>query len=233
MVFAIHWHESAKRIALKQVYYQGWNRSPAQVGCMGHPFLIGIILSVQFSSVTQSCLTLWDPMDCSTGSFFNRNQYPPKKSMVKFGILKGHQENKGAITMIQRVVELDGDKSGGVFIWEKVFYVSVIHGVSLNSENENIKWFWRFPNHICTNVCVHICTFMMSMFTKVCISWCPVDIIFWEEIPFLDYLWDMIYGLSMGIPGGSVGTESAFIAGDLGSIPGSGRSPGEGNGNTL
>ena len=36
--------------------------------------------------------------------------------MVKFGILKGHQENKGATTMIQRVVELDGDKSGGVFI---------------------------------------------------------------------------------------------------------------------
>ena len=24
----------AERIALKQVYYQGWNRSPAQVGCM-------------------------------------------------------------------------------------------------------------------------------------------------------------------------------------------------------
>ena len=25
---------SSERIALKQVYYQGWNRSPAQVGCM-------------------------------------------------------------------------------------------------------------------------------------------------------------------------------------------------------
>ena len=24
----------SERIALKQVYYQGWNRSPAQVGCM-------------------------------------------------------------------------------------------------------------------------------------------------------------------------------------------------------
>ena len=34
-----------------------------------------------------------------------------------------------------------------------------------------------------------------------------------------------------GFPGGSDGKESAHSAGDLGSIPGSGRSPGEGNGN--
>ena len=37
----------------------------------------------------------------------------------------------------------------------------------------------------------------------------------------------------MGFPGGSVGKESSFSAGDWGSIPGSGRSPGEGNGNPL
>ena len=34
-------------------------------------------------------------------------------------------------------------------------------------------------------------------------------------------------------PGGSEGKESACNAGDLGLIPGSGRSPGEGNGNPL
>ena len=34
-------------------------------------------------------------------------------------------------------------------------------------------------------------------------------------------------------PGGSDGKESAYKAGDPGSIPGSGRSPGEGNGNPL
>ena len=37
----------------------------------------------------------------------------------------------------------------------------------------------------------------------------------------------------MGFPGGSVDKESARHVGDLGSIPGSGRSPGEGNGNPL
>ena len=37
----------------------------------------------------------------------------------------------------------------------------------------------------------------------------------------------------LGFPCGSAGKESAYNAGDLGSIPGLGRSPGEGNGNPL
>ena len=36
-----------------------------------------------------------------------------------------------------------------------------------------------------------------------------------------------------GFPGGSAGKESMCNAGDLGLIPGSGRSSGEGNGNSL
>ena len=37
----------------------------------------------------------------------------------------------------------------------------------------------------------------------------------------------------LGFPGGSDSKESACNVGDLGSIPGLGRSPGEGNGNPL
>ena len=37
----------------------------------------------------------------------------------------------------------------------------------------------------------------------------------------------------MGFPGGSDGKESTCNAGDLGSIPGLGRSPGRGHGNLL
>ena len=40
-------------------------------------------------------------------------------------------------------------------------------------------------------------------------------------------------GKEMDFPGGSDGKESACSAGDLGSIPASGTSPGEGNGNLL
>ena len=38
---------------------------------------------------------------------------------------------------------------------------------------------------------------------------------------------------TMGFPGGSDGKASAYSAGDPGLMPGSGRSPGEGNGNPL
>ena len=40
-------------------------------------------------------------------------------------------------------------------------------------------------------------------------------------------------GAPRGFPGDSDGKESAWSAGDLGSISGSGRSPGEGNGYPL
>ena len=39
--------------------------------------------------------------------------------------------------------------------------------------------------------------------------------------------------VALNFPGGSDGKVSAYNAGDPGSIPGSGRSPGEGNGNPL
>ena len=40
-------------------------------------------------------------------------------------------------------------------------------------------------------------------------------------------------GEGVGFPGGSTGKEFAYSVGDLGVIPGLGRSPGEGNGNPL
>ena len=41
------------------------------------------------------------------------------------------------------------------------------------------------------------------------------------------------FSMQMGFPGGSVGKASACNTGDLGSIPGSGRSLGEGNDNPF
>ena len=56
--------------------------------------------------------------------------------------------------------------------------------------------------------------------------WSPqVCLCLWIYVLFTDNLWDF--------PGGSHSKESACKAGDPGSIPGLGRSPGEGNGNPL
>ena len=50
---------------------------------------------------------------------------------------------------------------------------------------------------------------------------------YWSGLPFLGA------NFYQGFPCSSVGKESAYSAGDPGSIPGSGRSPGEGNDNPL
>ena len=47
------------------------------------------------------------------------------------------------------------------------------------------------------------------------------------------YIYIYIYMTNVCFPGGSDGKESACNAGNLGLIPGSGRSPREGNGNPL
>ena len=50
----------------------------------------------------------------------------------------------------------------------------------------------------------------------------------WEVLGKGGTGWDYP-GFGLGFPGGSDGKESACNVGDLGSIPGLGRSPGEGN----
>ena len=58
----------------------------------------------------------------------------------------------------------------------------------------------------------------------------------WQRMRWFDSitdLMDMNMSKLQGFPGGSDGKESTCNMGDLGSIPGSGRSPGEGNGNPL
>ena len=47
------------------------------------------------------------------------------------------------------------------------------------------------------------------------------------------YVYLIIYIYTWGLPGSSDGKESACSAGGLGSVPGSGRSPGEGSGYPL
>ena len=51
----------------------------------------------------------------------------------------------------------------------------------------------------------------------------------WTELNFPEQDFKHIYKT----PGGSDGKASVYNVGDLGSIPGLGRSPGEGNGNPL
>ena len=74
-----------------------------------------------------------------------------------------------------------------------------------------------------------LCFFLLKQATSFyCILFLPID---YFKLPSqLSYEW---HYFPFPSPGGSDGKASACNAGDLGLIPGSGRSPGEGNGNPL
>ena len=59
---------------------------------------------------------------------------------------------------------------------------------------------------------------------------------YWSGLPFpspVDHVLSELWAMTTGFTGGSDSKASACIAGDPGSIPARGRSPGEGNGNPL
>ena len=61
---------------------------------------------------------------------------------------------------------------------------------------------------------------------------CREGMLSFPLLPF-SFIFYGVHGGPAGLPGGSDGKQSASNAGDLGSIPRSGRSPGEGNGSPL
>ena len=66
--------------------------------------------------------------------------------------------------------------------------------------------------------------------------WSIFSFVYWSSVCFLwvhEIIYLGVFFVKLGFPGGSDGKASACNAGDLGSIPGLGRSPGEGNGNPL
>ena len=69
---------------------------------------------------------------------------------------------------------------------------------------------------------------LSSIYLFVCLSFYPLPIYF--SLSLCVYCYSIS---SSDFPGGSDGKASAYNAGDPGSIPGLGRSSGEGNGNPL
>ena len=91
------------------------------------------------------------------------------------------------------------------------------HGVAKSPTHLSVHV--RARAHTCTHARTHAC---------------QVDKVWPQDVDWVQ-VWSILSHLpgNKGLPSGSAGKVSACNAGDQGSIPGLGRSPGEGNGNPL
>ena len=89
---------------------------------------------------------------------------------------------------------------------------------------------WSLPKVYCFILWIHFALWLRAWRLVMAHGW---DL--WRLSAFWDLLWTVILvqPVSLGFPGGSDGKESTCNSGNPGSIPGLGRSPGEGNGSPL
>ena len=135
-----------------------------------------------------------------------------------------------------------------VYLWVLVYTHGNFHVFSMCANAVNVHWdYMRMCVCICINmwmcvticlsmwmsmcVCLHVCVMTLYVCVSVCVEWVVHHS---GSNNWLDN-WEWMYSeagskicLWVGSPDNSVGKESACNAGDLGLIPQSGRSAGEG-----
>ena len=101
--------------------------------------------------------------------------------------------------------------------------------------NISVQWFSVQPFLIFCLIHLLNLHFLISKISFLEIKITFLEILFDSFPIFLFFLGNLIAAsyATLGLPGGSDGKESACNVGDLGSIPGLGRSPGGGHGNPL
>ena len=139
------------------------------------------------------------------------------------------------------------------------FYILILYPAtllnSLISSNSFVCGVFR--DIICVYMCVCVCVYIVChlcimrilplpyqfeyFLFLVWLRWLGFPILYWRKVvrEGVLFLFQIlverlsVFQLFFNFPGGSDGKASTYNAGDLGSIPGLGRSPGEGNGNPL
>ena len=170
--------------------------------------------------VAQSSPILCDPMDCSPPGSSVYGDSPGKNTGVDGhallqGIFPAQGLNPGLPHCRRILYHLSHQESPRILEW----------GGKKNVHNwllwASASWYWYHRIHLQV-MKIHSTSIwqeekagvLFEVFLKSKIAFLPISCL-------------------LGFPGGSEVKASAFNAGDLGSIPGSGRSPGEGNGNPL
>ena len=108
-------------------------------------------------------------------------------------------------------------------------------GIGKMWSNPSGKAYWRFACFVCTELWIHLLIFLPHQWLRC--GHFSYTLQYNEEErhtkPSIIILYETYTMVELGSPGGSDSRESACNAGDLGLIPGSGSSPGEGIGYPL
>ena len=164
------------------------------------------------SSITQSCPTLYDTMDCSTPGFPVHHQLPELAQLMS--------------------VESVMPTNHLILCCPLLLLPSIFPSIRVFSYESGlrIRWpkYWSFSFSISpSNEYLGLISFRMDWLGLLVVQG-TLKSLLQHHSSNVSIVWCLTC-----FPGGSDGKASACNVGDLGSIPGSGRSPREGNGNPL
>ena len=173
----------------------------------------------------QSCLTLWDPTDCSLpGSPVHGISQARVLEWLAIPFSRGSSQSRDRTQL--------SCMAGRFFtIWASKD--------EEQSEPRRATQARRLQHKVGVNCCLLASWKEVSFYGIIQISFQSFNSILLEEAEaYFCPIWVLtsfqeFAELQVGFPRSSVGKEYACNAGDLGLIPGSGRSPGEGTGNPL
>ena len=180
-----------------------------------------LLESYRCCSVAQACPTLWDPMDCSMPCF------PVFHYLLEFAQTHVHWVGDAiqpSLPLLPTSPPALNLSSISVFLFQ---WVSSLHQVAKVAEL--LASASVFPMNIQGWFPLGL-TGLMSLLSK------GLSRVFCSTTGWKHQFFSLLYGpslTSVGFPCGSAGKESACNVGDLGLIPGLGKSPGEGKGYPL
>ena len=214
---------------------------------------VTLTFKVQFNSVSQSCPTLCDPWTAAHEASLSISN---SQSLLKFMSIESVMPSNHLILCRTLLIPPSIFPSIRVFSNESVLrirwpkYWSFSFSISPSNEYSGlvsfrIEWFDLFavqgtlkglPQHHSSKASIlwHSAFFIVQLSHPYMIIGKTIALTKWTCVgKVMSLLFNKSFGLVMGFPGGSEVKASACNEGDPGSIPGSGSSPGEGNGNPL
>ena len=187
-----------------------------------------------YCSIAQSCPTLCHPMDCSKPGFPVLHYLPELAQTHVCWVDDATQPSHPLLPPYPPALNLSQHQ--GLFQW--VGSLNQVPKLKLQLQHQSFQWIFSTDflyNWLLWSPCCPRDSQESSPTPQFkSINSSALSLLYGTTLPSLhDYWKNHTFNYMEDFPGGSDGKVSVYNVGDLGSSPGSGRSPGEGNGNPL